>query len=198
MNTRSEKHSTSPSCSLPTWPSNTVPASQIQGTFPRFKGFLCFLFSFFFICVHQPTARTTRLIFQNMFLASNPLLFFLVPAAPLTPSSIISCTCSPFPVHHLFSYLNPWHHHHPPSQTSLRPSIPHLPACSPEMCDVFSPISCFAAPLLLQSVRQDSMFYGLIRNDPGRSSQAAEAPKAGGWSNEAEGERGRVPSAVEF
>lgn len=42
------------------------------------------------------------------------------------------------------------------------------------------------------------MFYGLIRNDPGRSSLAVEEPKAEGWSHETEGERGRVLSAVEF
>lgn len=135
---------------------------------------LYFFILFFFICVHQPTARTTRLIFQNMFLASDPLPSLSPPTPPA--SSLTHEALSLFTTYSPIS--TPDTSPHFPNPLPL--SIPHLPACSPK-CVMFFPLS--RALLLhcsLQSVRQDSMFYGLIRNDPGRSSQAAEAPKAGG------------------
>lgn len=128
------------------------PASQIQGTFPRFKGSP----AFFHLCA-PAHGQNHRLIFQNMFLActptppsshlpsslytSPPSFASMMPPTPQSPPthtpSIISHTCSPFPVHHLFS-----------SRPRPNPNLPASPpACSPK-CVIFFHISSFAAPLL--------------------------------------------------
>lgn len=177
-----------------------LPASQIQGTFPRFKGSP----AFFHLCA-PAHGQNHRLIFQNMFLActptppsshlpaslytSPPSFASMMPPTPQSPPthtpSIISHTCSPFPVHHLFS-----------SRPRPNPNLPASPpACSPK-CVIFFHISSFAAPLL--SSIQSPVFYGLIRNDLGRSSQGswgAKSRRMKWWNRGGEGQ-GAVCSRI--
>lgn len=177
---------TCPSCSPPTWPSVQILPHEYREHSLASKVPLLF----FHLCA-PAHGQNHGLIFQNMFLARTPpsslYASLLMPLWSPPPTS--SLTHSPFPVHHLFS----------PLLSSPHPT-PNMPACLLARPNVWY-LSISHVLLLqcsLQSNHQCCMFYGLIRNYPGTSSQAVEEPKAEGWSDEAEGERGRVPSAVEF
>lgn len=115
-----------------------LPASQIQGTFPRFKGSP----AFFHLCA-PAHGQNHRLIFQNMFLAP-PL--FPSPRFSLYLPSLLCLNDAPHPP--ISTHPHPQHHlsHMQPIPCSplilLSPPPQPQPACLPacllaKMCDIF-------------------------------------------------------------
>lgn len=179
------------------------PASQIQGTFPRFKGSP----AFFHLCA-PAHGQNHRLIFQNMFLACTP-----TPPSSHLPASLYTSPPS-------FASVMP------PPPPNLHPPTPpasSLTHAAHSLFTTYSPLApaptptCLPPRLLarqnvwyfsisqvlllhcsLQSNHQCSMFYGLIRNDLGRSSQGswgAKSRRMKWWNRGGEGQ-GAVCSRI--
>lgn len=108
-----------------------APASQIQGTFPRFKGSP----AFFHLCA-PAHGQNHRLIFQNMFLACTPPtpLLSVPPLPPLlqwSPPPLRSFLTHA--AHSLFTTYSPLLSTPPPPRKPVC-----LPACLlAKMCDIF-------------------------------------------------------------
>ncbi len=132
----------------------------------------------FHLCV-PAHGQSHGLIFQNMFPSlslslSHPTSF---PAPPLPLLSHIHSPRSLFTTYSL----------------SLSLALSLALASWLQTRVIFSHISCFAAPLLPGPNHWSSMFYELIRDDPGRSREVAKRePRAQIWRERVREKKGKV------